>query len=141
MREPEGPGTLICPDYEKRGPFNDQGPRKPTSVTVKDQITVVNVHSYQRVRSPEFLGQICAILSRYDLVPDLFAFVKRSLVDKTCTNRVQTERVSRIISCSFKGESILALLLLLSGFFMNRKVILYTLETGSSHFSGLFVAD
>lgn len=80
MREPDGPGTLICPDDKaKAGPFSDQGPRKPTSVTVKDQITVVNVHSYQRVGSPEFLGQICAILSRYDLVPDLFAFVQRAL--------------------------------------------------------------
>lgn len=77
MREPDGPGTLICPDgTEKAGPFDDQGPRKPTSVTVKDQITVVNVHSYQRMVSPEFLGQLCAILSRYDLVPDLFAYVK-----------------------------------------------------------------
>ena len=73
VREPEGSGTLIYLDDRKKvDPFHDQRPKRPTAVTVKHHITVVNVHSHRKVGSPEFLAQICATLARWSLSVDLF---------------------------------------------------------------------
>ncbi|KAL9130620.1 MAG: hypothetical protein Q9217_001234 [Psora testacea] len=73
VREPDGSGTLIFSDDKKRlDPYYDQRPRRPTAVTVKHHITVVNVHSHRKVGSPEFLAQICATLAQWSLAVDLF---------------------------------------------------------------------
>ena len=73
VREPEGPGTLIFLDDQKDlDPYYDQRPKRPTAVTVKHHITVVNVHSNRKVGSPEFLAQICKTLSKWSLAVDLF---------------------------------------------------------------------
>ena len=52
--------------------YYGQRPKRPTAVTVKQQITVVNVHSYRKVESPEFLADICKILAKYSLAVNLF---------------------------------------------------------------------
>ena len=71
--EPEGAGTLITLDNEKNAdPYRNQRPKRPTAVTVKQQITVVNVHSHRKVESPEFLAEICKILANYSLAVNLF---------------------------------------------------------------------
>lgn len=71
--EPEGAGTIIFLDNrEKTDPYHHQRPKRPTAVTVKQQITVVNVHSYRKVESPEFLAEICKILARWSLAVNLF---------------------------------------------------------------------
>ena len=71
--EPEGSGTIIFLENQKKtDPYHDQRPKRPTAVTVKQQITVVNVHSYRKVESPEFLAKICKILADYSLAVDLF---------------------------------------------------------------------
>ena len=74
VREPKGSGTLIYLDNEKKksDPYYDQRPRRPTAVTVKHHITVVNVHSNRKVGSPEFLAQICKTLAKWSLAVDLF---------------------------------------------------------------------
>ncbi|KAL6718816.1 hypothetical protein ACLMJK_003050 [Lecanora helva] len=71
--EPEGSGTLIFLENQKKlDPYWEQRPKRPTAVTVKQQITVVNVHSYRKVESPAFLAEICKILAEYSLAVDLF---------------------------------------------------------------------
>ena len=71
--EPEGSGTIIFLENQtKADPYYDRRPKRPTAVTVKQQITVVNVHSHRKVESPEFLAKICKILADYSLAVDLF---------------------------------------------------------------------
>ena len=71
--EPDGAGTIIfLENREKTDPYHSQRPKRPTAVTVKQQITVVNVHSYRKVESPEFLAEICKILARWSLAVNLF---------------------------------------------------------------------
>ena len=71
--EPKGAGTLIFLDSQKQSdPFQSQLPKRPTAITVKQQITVVNVHSYKKVESPEFLAEICKILAKWSLAVNLF---------------------------------------------------------------------
>ncbi|KAL2043975.1 hypothetical protein N7G274_003495 [Stereocaulon virgatum] len=71
--EPEGAGTIIfLDDRAKTDPYHHQRPKRPTAVTVKQQITVVNVHSHRKVESPEFLAEICKILARWSLAVNLF---------------------------------------------------------------------
>ncbi|KAL8718690.1 MAG: hypothetical protein Q9181_008168, partial [Wetmoreana brouardii] len=79
---PHSAGTIIQPDDDdndaspttttKTDPYKNFRPKRPTAVTVKHQITVVNVHSNRKVDSPIFLAQICTILSNYNLAVDLF---------------------------------------------------------------------
>lgn len=47
-------------------------PQKPTAVTVKHQITVVNIHSHRKVQDADFLAKICTILASWHLNVDLF---------------------------------------------------------------------
>lgn len=54
----------------------DQRPKRPTAVTVKQQITVVNVLSNRKVESPEFLAEICKILADYSLAVNLFESIE-----------------------------------------------------------------
>jgi len=71
--EPKAAGTIIFLDNQrKKDPYQSQRPKRPTAVTVKRQITVVNVHSYRKVESPEFLAEICKILARWSLAVNLF---------------------------------------------------------------------
>lgn len=70
--EPENPGTVISLDHpETSHPQYSQRPKRPKAVTVKHQITVVNVHSDRKVESPEFLVKICGILAVNKLAVDL----------------------------------------------------------------------
>lgn len=71
--EPESSGTVIFLDNQKSSdPHHNQRPKRPTAVTVKQQITVVNVHSNRKVESPEFLADICKTLAKYSLAVNLF---------------------------------------------------------------------
>lgn len=82
VKEPEGPGTLIIQKASPHGssttttttksPYHFQRQKRPTAVTTKDSITIVNVHSHRKVGSPEFLAQICDILNKHKLAVDLF---------------------------------------------------------------------
>ena len=75
VKEPDGPGTLIISKtapHKSKDPYLHQRQKRPTAVTTKDSITIVNVHSHRKVGSPEFLAQICAILNKHKLAVDLF---------------------------------------------------------------------
>ncbi|KAI4284327.1 MAG: hypothetical protein L6R38_001482 [Xanthoria sp. 2 TBL-2021] len=70
---PHSAGTIIQPEPSNdRDSYRAQRPKRPTAVTVKSKITVVNVHSNRRVDSPSFLAQICKILAENSLAVDLF---------------------------------------------------------------------
>ncbi|KAL8910347.1 MAG: hypothetical protein Q9171_004345 [Xanthocarpia ochracea] len=70
---PHSAGTIIQPDPSKsKDRYQAQRPKRPTAVTVKSKITVVNVHSNRKVDSPSFLAQICKILAENSLAVDLF---------------------------------------------------------------------
>ncbi|KAG8525819.1 uncharacterized protein KY384_000579 [Bacidia gigantensis] len=76
VRQPQRPGTLIHTDEMGTVNFPDERrPKRPTAVTVKENITIVNVHSYRKVGSPEFLQEICSTLARWQLSVDLFESV------------------------------------------------------------------
>ncbi|KNE54603.1 aspartate kinase [Allomyces macrogynus ATCC 38327] len=46
-------------------------PRCPTAVTVKDNITVINVRSNRKCRSHGFLSRVLALVDKYDMAVDL----------------------------------------------------------------------
>jgi aspartate kinase len=68
---PQGDGTLILPD----GGDVEKSPtsKHPTAVTIKDNVTVMNVHSNRRTNSHGFLAQTFLILDRYGIVVDLIS--------------------------------------------------------------------
>ncbi|KAL8698805.1 MAG: hypothetical protein Q9224_001683 [Gallowayella concinna] len=70
---PYSAGTIIQPDPLKSiDQYKALRPKRPSAVTVKQKITVVNVHSNRKVDSPEFLARICTILAGNSLAVDLF---------------------------------------------------------------------
>ena len=79
---PKGGGTLIEPDEPDSGSqsgtrsssnFTDAKPKRPTAVTVKDRITLINVHSNKRTILPDFYQGIFSILSKWRLSVDLIS--------------------------------------------------------------------
>jgi len=84
--DPQGSGTIIFLD-KSLDPYLDQRPKRPTAVTAKHQITVVNVHSHRKVESPEFLAQICTTLARWSLAVVSYLVPDHSSRDKA--NRSQ----------------------------------------------------
>ncbi|KAI9202729.1 Aspartate/glutamate/uridylate kinase [Polychytrium aggregatum] len=82
---PEGEGTIILPEEQDDGadadelPMSPSGrirmppPRHPTAVTIKDHVTVVNVHSNRKSVSHGFFAQIFMTLDRNGIVVDLIS--------------------------------------------------------------------
>jgi aspartate kinase len=89
---PRNAGTIIFPDniaeIDTRAPIQDSklfrcrsssvlpslsGPRRPTAVTIKHNIVVLNVHSNKRTRAHGFLMNIFSILDRWHLSVDLIS--------------------------------------------------------------------
>lgn len=84
VKAPRGNGTLVVPD-----PVLDMGtqilrtrsflqksrktPRRPTAVTIKNQISVINVHSNKRSISHGFFARVFAILDKLRLSVDLIS--------------------------------------------------------------------
>ncbi|KAK4981013.1 hypothetical protein LTR66_010246 [Elasticomyces elasticus] len=88
VKNPRGAGTVIVPDMaddlagRKPGLFRGRslsslsshnGPRRPTAVTIKPSITVLNVHSKKRTRAHGFLMSIFSILDKWNLSVDLIS--------------------------------------------------------------------
>ncbi|KAI9834583.1 MAG: hypothetical protein M1819_002959 [Sarea resinae] len=89
---PRGDGTIIFPDspaelnpaapghdpklFRTRSSTvlsQDQRPKRPTAVTIKHQILVVNVHSNKRSLSHGFFAKIFSILDKWELSVDLIS--------------------------------------------------------------------
>ncbi|KAL8715660.1 MAG: hypothetical protein Q9225_006343, partial [Loekoesia sp. 1 TL-2023] len=98
---PHSAGTIIQPDpsaADKSDPYKALRPKRPTAVTVKQQITVVNVHSNRKVDSPSFLAQICTILAQHSLAVDLFE-------KNECHVSLAVHSKSSLLSTSPGGEN------------------------------------
>lgn len=99
---PHSAGTIIQPDAttaaENSDPYKHLRPKRPTAVTVKQQITVVNVHSNRKVDSPSFLAQICTILAQNSLAVDLFE-------KNECHVSLAVHSKSSLLSASPGGEN------------------------------------
>lgn len=92
VMNPRNSGTVIFPDavesMDPRAPLKDprlfrtrsssllsklQSPRRPTAVTIKHNIVVLNVHSNKRTRAHGFLMSIFSILDKWHLSVDLIS--------------------------------------------------------------------
>lgn len=89
VMNPKGNGTVIFPDstyeLEKTAPGHDprlfrtrspslmQRPKRPTAVTIKHKILVINVHSNKRSLSHGFFAGIFSVLDRWRLSIDLIS--------------------------------------------------------------------
>ncbi|KAH6485735.1 aspartokinase [Parastagonospora nodorum] len=92
VMNPRNAGTIIFPDnlaaVDDRAPLRDSalfrtrssslltnlsGPKRPTAVTIKHNIVVLNVHSNKRTRAHGFLMNIFSILDRWHLSVDLIS--------------------------------------------------------------------
>ena len=92
VKNPRGSGTVIKPDkLEKPGSSiachgsmlfrtrsasllsEDQRPKRPTAVTIKHQIIVINVHSNKRSLSHGFFAKIFSTLDKWRLSVDLIS--------------------------------------------------------------------
>ncbi|ETS80362.1 hypothetical protein PFICI_07891 [Pestalotiopsis fici W106-1] len=84
VKNPKGLGTIVVPDpvqsphrQIKRSPPSDPSarktPRRPTAVTIKDNIAVINVHSNKRSISHGFFARVFAILNSHCISVDLIS--------------------------------------------------------------------
>jgi aspartate kinase len=90
VTNPQNQGTIVIPDPEDicltsrpslfcnssmrhKSCLESQAPKRPTAVTVKYDITVLNVHSRKRSHTHGFLMNIFEILNRHHLSVDLIS--------------------------------------------------------------------
>ncbi|KAE9993211.1 hypothetical protein EG327_006012 [Venturia inaequalis] len=88
VMNPRGAGTVILPEIESiQGPLKPKisrgrsssnleallGPKRPTAVTIKHSIVVLNIHSNRRTRAHGFLAKIFGILDKHHLSVDLIS--------------------------------------------------------------------
>ncbi|ROW15546.1 hypothetical protein VPNG_02338 [Cytospora leucostoma] len=85
VKNPRGEGTLVLPDPQK-APGQQlqrsrpsqvnllrQTPKRPTAVTIKDKISVINVHSNKRSIAHGFFARVFSILHKYKISVDLIS--------------------------------------------------------------------
>jgi aspartate kinase len=84
VKNPRGNGTIVVPDpvlasgqplLKERissGPLR-KTPKRPTAVTIKDKISVINVHSNKRSISHGFFAKVFSILDRRQISVDLIS--------------------------------------------------------------------
>ncbi|KAJ3502666.1 hypothetical protein NM208_g16675 [Fusarium decemcellulare] len=84
VKNPRGNGTIVIPDpvlsaghqLTRGSPkFGDdhQKPKRPTAVTIKDHISVINVHSNKRSISHGFFARVFSILDKHSISVDLIS--------------------------------------------------------------------
>lgn len=81
VKNPRGKGTIVVPDpdllptneIQRSDPLSRKSPKRPTAVTVKDSVTVINIHSNKRSISHGFFAKIFSILDRNHISVDLIS--------------------------------------------------------------------
>jgi aspartate kinase len=86
VKNPRGNGTLVIPDpilspgeklhrsrSSQRAARDPKNPKRPTAVTIKDQISVINVHSNKRSISHGFFARVFSILDKQSISVDLIS--------------------------------------------------------------------
>ncbi|KAI0192170.1 aspartate kinase [Astrocystis sublimbata] len=84
VKNPRGSGTIVVPDLVQ-SPAQQirrsrpsaaslrRTPKRPTAVTIKDNITVINVHSNKRSISHGFFAKVFSILNNHRISVDLIS--------------------------------------------------------------------
>jgi aspartate kinase len=87
VKNPRGNGTIVIPDAKSgKGTFSHsrtpsslslsqqrKTPKRPTAVTIKDKIIVINVHSNKRSISHGFFAKVFSILDKQQVSVDLIS--------------------------------------------------------------------
>lgn len=85
VKNPRGNGTIVVPDpvltsnnqlHRQSPPLGGdvrRKPKRPTAVTIKDHISVINVHSNKRSISHGFFARVFSILDKYSISVDLIS--------------------------------------------------------------------
>ncbi|KAG7123929.1 Aspartate kinase FUB3 like protein [Verticillium longisporum] len=84
VKNPTGVGTIVVPDpvlaaghriqrHAWSDPARLKKPKRPTAVTIKDKISVINVHSNKRSISHGFFAKVFSILDRHQVSVDLIS--------------------------------------------------------------------
>ncbi|KAJ9079251.1 Aspartokinase [Entomophthora muscae] len=76
VQNPSGEGSLILPSSETLPELLQSGAqssRHPTAVTIKENISILNIHSNNKSVSHNFLASIFSILDSHNIVVDLIA--------------------------------------------------------------------
>jgi aspartate kinase len=84
VKNPRGNGTIVVPDAvlsagqrlhrsKPSDPALRKKPKRPTAVTVKDRISVINVHSNKRSISHGFFARVFSILDSHQISVDLIS--------------------------------------------------------------------
>jgi aspartate kinase len=84
VKNPRGQGTIILPDpdhtasqqlhrHRPSDPTLRKKPKRPTAVTIKDNISVINVHSNKRSISHGFFARVFSILDAHQISVDLIS--------------------------------------------------------------------
>lgn len=103
VKNPRGQGTIVIPDpilsasHQLRRTVTVvdgeamKAPKRPTAVTIKDNISVINVHSNKRSISHGFFARVFSILDRNSISVDLISTseVHVSLAIHSASTRVE----------------------------------------------------
>ncbi|KAL2177846.1 Aspartate/glutamate/uridylate kinase [Thermothelomyces heterothallicus CBS 202.75] len=85
VKNPRGEGTIVKPDpllaadqriqraRQPSDPALRKKPKRPTAVTVKDKISIINIHSNKRAIAHMFLARVFSILSQQRISVDLIS--------------------------------------------------------------------
>ncbi|KAJ4167690.1 hypothetical protein NW754_011508 [Fusarium falciforme] len=84
VKNPRGNGTIVIPDpilsagnqLTRGSPkleSDHRKPKRPTAVTIKDHISVINVHSNKRSISHGFFARVFSILDKHSISVDLIS--------------------------------------------------------------------
>jgi aspartate kinase len=109
VKNPRGNGTVVIPDpvlspahqLQRSRPSeprpSSRAPKRPTAVTIKDHISVINVHSNKRSISHGFFARVFSILDEYSISVDLISTseVHVSLAIHSGSTRVEAFAMAR----------------------------------------------
>lgn len=85
VKNPRGEGTIVKPDpllaadqriqrtRQPSDPSRRKKPKRPTAVTVKDKISIINIHSNKRSIAHMFLARVFSILNQQRISVDLIS--------------------------------------------------------------------
>lgn len=85
VKNPRGEGTIVKPDpllaadqqiqrsRQPSDPTRRKKPKRPTAVTVKDKISIINIHSNKRSIAHMFLARVFSILNQQRISVDLIS--------------------------------------------------------------------
>ncbi|KAH6626849.1 Aspartate/glutamate/uridylate kinase [Chaetomium sp. MPI-SDFR-AT-0129] len=85
VKNPRGEGTIVRPDpllasdqriqrsRQPSDPSLRKKPKRPTAVTVKDKISIINIHSNKRSIAHMFLARVFSILNQHCISVDLIS--------------------------------------------------------------------